>query len=86
MRGSGALLVIVLGLLILWLGITGKFDCFSGALNCMLTRPGGQSADATGAAPPIETSSLQRVLEKTGPQLSLDSFLLSGRTPPFVES
>lgn len=71
MSNSNAILVVVIGLLILWLGITGKFDCFSGTLNCMLQKPGTAPADKasgsnTGAAP--ATGALNRVLNKTGPQ------------------
>jgi hypothetical protein len=55
---SSGLLIVTVALLILWLGITGKFDCFTGTFNCMLGRADGASGGAAPQGSAKQTSSL----------------------------
>lgn len=94
MKGSTSLLIVVVGLLVLWLGVTGKFDCFAGALTCILKgAPGAATATpeaAPGTVKPGGSSALGRVAAKLGAldsneTLSLEYWLRgAGGTPPFA--
>lgn len=83
------ILIIVIALLILWLGITGKFDCFAGTLDCMTGKAGagvGVGAGASASALAPRSNTLERVEAALGPVYHYPGFreLLSARTPPFA--
>lgn len=57
MRGSSGLLLIVVALLVLWLAITNRWECFSTAFTCMTGDATDTPAD-NGAASlsPVEST------------------------------
>lgn len=88
MKGANSILIIVIGLLILWLGVTGKFDCFSGVLKCMIadpaTTPGAAGAAVQGMPGQASASNaLARVTAKLGAARPGGLWSIVG-TPPFV--
>lgn len=95
MRGGSSILLITLGLIILWVAISGKFCCIADAFNC-LTGAGGCSSGATGSGAgtsatgtsdvPLQSSVLPHIQIPTGNfNLNLGQILgAPGGTAPLI--
>lgn len=51
MRGSNGIILIAVGLLILWLAISQKYQCATLAFNCLIGEDSGNTGGGTGTAP-----------------------------------
>ena len=77
-KGSGVALIVI-GLLVLYLGITGRFKCFQAFFNCIATGDCGCGSTAT----TTPTTVLPQL--NTSPNLNqLFDYKNLYRTPPFA--
>lgn len=83
---KGGFILVLIGLLVLYLGITGKFGCFAGAFSCLFLDT-GSGATQTGGSTTSGGVTLGTSLTSF-PQVNIPNFQLPGlpgiQTPPFV--
>lgn len=81
---KGGFLLVVIGLLVLYVGVTGKFGCFAGAFSCLfLDSQTGQAGTSPTSGAIQPTSFSPGISLANFPSISLPQ-LPSFQTPPFV--